>query len=135
MSKFDALLQAGTNGANYDKSTEDIIAKLEAWDASHGIEVADVAPDRVTVKFSKLPDDLTQLGKDIYAFCPDVIDQHFGCMDEMDEMVEMVEMMGDAIKPELAELVDGVDFDDPEFGQVLLRRSLTRSKSVSLWWD
>jgi hypothetical protein len=129
-SKFAQVYEKGTNGINYDLSTDDIVAMLERWDALYSIEISDVDNDRLLVQFASLPDDLSDLAKEIYEFCPDVIDQHFGCMDDM------VEMMGDEeLPPELADLVEGVDFEDENFGEILLQRALKSSKAVALWWD
>ena len=33
------------------------------------------------------------------------------------------------------ELVDGVDFEDEDFGMELLKRSLQTDRLVALWWD
>jgi len=102
------------------------------WDSSYTIDISDVEHDRLIVTFSSIPGDLTGLANEIYEFCPDVIDQHFGCMDEM---VDMFEEHGQELGPELSELIEGVDFNDENFGIILLQRSLKSSKSVALWWD
>ncbi len=132
MSKFAAIKSAGTNGVNYDVGNDDIVNKLEAWDAQYGIEVSEISQDSVKVTFNALPDDVAGLAKEIYEFCPDVIDQGFGVMDEM---VEMMEESGQPLDPAVAELVEGVDFDDDDFGEVLLQRSLSSTRAVTLWWD
>ena len=132
MSKFTVIKEQNTNGANYEITNDDILKKLEHWDSQYGIEISDVAADRVLVTFNSLPTDVEALAKDIYEFCPDVIEQHFGVMDEM---VEMMEETGQELDPELAKLIDGVDFEDENFGEILLQKSLLATKSVGLWWD
>lgn len=132
MSKFDTIKENGTGGPNYDVSTEDVIKKLKQWDSQYGIEISEVSHDQVLVKFSSLPENLESFAKEVYDFCPDVIDQHFGCMDEM---VEMMEETGQEIAPEIAELIEGVDLEDEDFGEVLLQKSIKSTQSVSLWWD
>lgn len=128
--KFEQIRQLQTNGINYDLDTEDIVEKLEQWDTLYGIELSNIEQDSVTVKFDSLPDDFGELAGEIYEFCPDVIDQHFGCMDEM------VEMMGsEGLSPALAELVEGVNFGDENFGEILLQKSLQSTQTVVLWWD
>jgi len=62
----------------------------------------------------------------------EVIDQHFGCMDEM---VEMMKEAGQELAPDLSELVEGVDLENEDFGEFLLQKSLKSTKSVALWWD
>src|SRR5262245_59763350 len=132
MDKYDSLRQAGTNGANYDLDTEDVIAHLQAWDTKYGISLGKVKRDAVMVTFEKLPDDITQLAADVYEFCPDVIDQHFG---SFAEMVEMAEESGEGIPEKVQELIEGVDLTSDDYGIELLRRSLARDKRVALWWD
>lgn len=132
MDKFDTLREVGTDGANYDLNTEAMIAHLKVWDTQYGITVSDVKSDAVVVRFDRLPDDTLPLAGDIYAFCPDTIDQGFGVYKDM---AEDYKAEGDALPEEMAELVKGVDFEDENFGLVLLSRSLSLHKVVALWWD
>ncbi|MEQ8618148.1 MAG: DUF4253 domain-containing protein [Lacipirellulaceae bacterium] len=132
MINTDELKAKATNGDNYEVSNADIIARLEAWDAKYGIETSGITHDRVTVKFESLPDDTRALAEEIYEFCPDTVDQGFGCYDEM---IEMVEEMGQEIPPEALELLEGVDLSEESYGVELLARALKRDKAVALWWD
>lgn len=128
--KFQELYEKHTNGINCDLDTDDIVQRLEQWDAMYSIEISDVEDDGLVVKFASLPDDLSEFAKEIYEFCPDIIDQHFGCMDDMVNITGTAEL-----SPELVELLDGVNFEDENFGEVLLQRSLEQTKQLSLWWD
>jgi len=65
-------------------------------------------------------------------FCPDVIEQGFGCMDDM---LQMAEETGQSISPELMKLLDGIDFSKEDFGLEILQRDLRENKLVRLWWD
>ncbi len=132
MAKFDIIKEQETNGINYDISNEDVLKKLENWDSQYGIEIGDVTNESVIVMFNSLPSDLEPLAKDIYEFCPDVIEQHFGVMDEM---LEMMEETGQELDNETAKLVEGVNFEEENFGMVLLQKSLAATHSVALWWD
>ncbi len=132
MNKFDIIKQQETNGINYEISNEDIIVKLQDWDLQYGIEISDAAHDSVLVTFNSLPMDLESLAKDIYEFCPDIIEQHFGVMDEM---IETMEETGQELDEETARFIEGIDFEDENFGMVLLQRSLAATKTVALWWD
>jgi hypothetical protein len=60
----------------------------------------------------------------------DPIDQHFGCMDDMLDTLGL-----EALPPGLAELMAKVDFENENFGEILLQRSLQQSKTLTLWWD
>ncbi|KGF72230.1 hypothetical protein DO97_11375 [Neosynechococcus sphagnicola sy1] len=132
MDKYQSLREAGTDAANYDLETDDIIARLKLWDTSYGIELSDVTFDAVVVTFKSLPADLTALSAEIYEFCPDTIDQHFGCIADM---IEMAEEVGQEIPADLRQLLEGVDLTDENYGLELLQRSLCNSKTVALWWD
>ena len=50
---------------------------------------------------------LSSLVAEIYEFCPDVIDQNLGCMDDM---VDMMKESGQKLSPEVEKLIEGVDF-------------------------
>jgi hypothetical protein len=132
MDKYQPLRDAGTNGVNFDLDTDDVIAHLRDWDAKYGITLDNVTDDAVLVTFKKLPVDVASLAADIYEFCPDTVDQHFGCFAEM---VELAEETGEDPPPEVLALIEGVDLSDENYGIELLRRSLAKNKSVALWWD
>jgi hypothetical protein len=132
MDKYRALRDAGTNGANFDLDTDGVIERLREWDAKYGITLDDVKYDSTTVTFQTLPDDLAALAGEIHQFCPDTVDQHFGCMAEM---VELAEETGEDVPPDLLELMEGVNLEDEDYGVELLRRSLKKTRSVVLWWD
>lgn len=132
MVNVEELKAKRTNGDNYDVSTEDIIARLQQWDAKYGIETTDIEFDAVTVRFATVPDDTRPLADEIYEFCPDTVDQHYGCFEEM---LDAAEEMGEEIDPAVAELVEGVNFKDEDYGVVLLARALKHDPIVQLWWD
>jgi len=132
MDKYQALRDAGTNGVNFGLDTEGIIKHLKQWDARYGIELAEIAGDRALVRFNRLPEDVSELARDVYAFCPDTIDQHWGCMHEM---VEALEESGEDLPDNIRELIEGVDLADENYGLELLKRSLAKTKTVPLWWD
>ena len=132
MDKFQELTKHGTGGDAGHVDTADLIAQLQTWDRSFGIEISEVGADRVTIQFKEVPSDAGPLAKEIYKICPDTIDQGLGCIDEM---IESLEMMGEEIPADIAKLVDGVDLSDENYGLVLLAKELKRTKSVLLWWD
>lgn len=128
--KFAELRDKHTNGINCGLMTEDIIARLSKWDQAYGLDITAVDTDRVEFVLKRLPDDLDAFVREIYQFCPDTVDQGFGCF---------ADAYGDADAEDLpagvAELIDGVDFDDPEYGLEIMKRSIRRDRKVGLWWD
>ncbi len=131
--KFKEVYEKRTSAPNYDLDTEEIVARLTEWDWRYGVELSEVEPDSLRVTFQNLPsEELPGLAREIYEFCPDVIEQHFGCMDDR---VEIMENQGMTVPLDLAELVEGVDFTEENFGELLLCKSLARERGVTLWWD
>jgi hypothetical protein len=130
--KFAEVYEQRTDGINCGLSTDDIVRVLTDWDTRFGIELSDVAADRLVVRFAKLPADLAPFAREIYEFCPDIVDQGFGCMDDM---VATFEAADREIPAEFRPLVEGIDFEDPDFGLTILQRDLVAKRSITLWWD
>ena len=70
---FAPLVEADTNGDNYDISTEDIIARLKKWQALCTFRISDVDYNTVTLTFDTLPKDVKALIRDAYELCPDLV--------------------------------------------------------------
>jgi hypothetical protein len=132
MDKYQELRTHETEAPNCDLDTEDIINKFKEWDQKYGIDLSDIESDSVTIHFKNLPDDLTLLAQEIYEFCPDTIDQHFGCFGDM---IEILKDRGEEVSEEILELVEGVDLEDDNHGLELLQRTLKKYKLLGLWWD
>ena len=132
MIDIETLKAKQTNGCNYDVSNEDVIARLQEWDAKYGIETSDINGASVLVRFKTVPDDTKPMAAEIYEFCPDTVDQHFGCFVEL---IDGAEEMEQELDPKILELVEGVDMDDENYGLVLLAKALKRDMAVGLWWD
>jgi hypothetical protein len=130
--KFAELYEKHTDGINCGLTTDGLVAVLSEWDERLGIELSDVGHDRVAVSFASLPHDLAAFAREIYALCPDIVDQGFGCMGDM---VEMVEETGRSLPENVRALIDGIDFADESFGLEILQRDLAARRAVALWWD
>ncbi len=129
---FDQIRRAGTNGANYDLGTDDVIERLTRWQSLCVFTITNAKSDAVDIIFSTLPNDMDAFARDLHEFCPDLVDQGTGCVHEL---VELMEEAGQELGPEIKELIDGVDLSDADYGLELLKRELQRSRRVSLWWD
>lgn len=132
MDKYQPLRDRRISAPNVELDTAAIIARLQAWDQRYGIALSDVGGDRVLVQFETLPDDTRELAAEVYDFCPDVIDQHFGCIGEL---VEAAEETGMDLPENIQQLIEGVDLTEENCGLELLARSLKRDQKVPLWWD
>ncbi len=132
MDKFEEIKKQETDGINCNITNEMIIQKLQAWDAAYGVDISDVGHNQLAVRLHNLPDNLEAFAGEVYEFCPDIVDQGFGCMDEM---VEMYEETGQPVPEETKALIEGIDFEDDSFGIKLLARAIEKEKFIKLWWD
>jgi hypothetical protein len=129
---FALIREAGTNAGNYDLDTEDIINHLKQWQSLCSFTVTGAKHDTVDIEFATLPADMDAFAQDLYDFCPDLVDQGTGCMAEM---IESMEEMGEELSPRVQKLIEGVDFEDDNYGVEILRREVQEGMSVQLWWD
>lgn len=83
--QYDILRYECTNGANFNLTTDDIIAKLKAWDATLGLVITSAAHDLVEVRITNAPANWKSFAKEVYAFCPDVVDQGIGSVDALED--------------------------------------------------
>jgi hypothetical protein len=70
---FAPLVEAQTNGDNYDISTEDIITRLKKWQKICSFRISGVDYNQVTLKFDTLPKDIPAFVRDAYDLCPDLV--------------------------------------------------------------
>jgi hypothetical protein len=127
-----AIREAGTAAPNFDLDNEAIINHLAQWQSLCEFNIKSADHDRAEIEFVTLPADMDAFVRDLYEFCPDLVDQGTGCVHEM---VEAMEEMGEDLPPETARLVEGIDLSDENYGLEILKRELAARKSVTLWWD
>jgi hypothetical protein len=85
--QFDILRVARSNALNYDMETEDLVRKLTSWDEAYGITIDKAETDRIHLHLHKLPEPLTPFCEDLYEFCPDIVDQGCGSVDDLEEII------------------------------------------------
>jgi hypothetical protein len=76
--QFEALTLMGTNGANYDRSTADIVAWLRDLERDQPFVLTGAGFDFVEGRFTGAVRDPDALARRVYNFCPDVVDQGTG---------------------------------------------------------
>lgn len=130
--QFAKLRQMETNGANYALDTEDIIARLKAWQSLCSFRIVDAKHDTVVLEFDSLPADLDAFVKDLSEFCPDLIDQGAQCLPDL---IDAQMKKGGPVPAEMESLVEGVDFQNEDFGPEILKRQLQQQRKLTLWWD
>lgn len=72
---YDALRTMSTNGANHGIGTDSIIARLREWDRRYGVTLIGAGDDWVEMELGRAPSDWVALAREVYEFCPDVVDQ------------------------------------------------------------
>ena len=81
--KFEPLYFEGTNAVNYDINTPQIVEKLKLWDSKYGVEIYGASFDLVSGEFKNQPNDIKKFASEMYEFCPDIVDQGVGSLDEL----------------------------------------------------
>ncbi len=74
-SMYDVLVTVGTSGWNYDLSPESVAKRLREWDRRYGLVLVGAGNDWFEAEFMKRPEDMPAFAREVYAFCPDVVDQ------------------------------------------------------------
>lgn len=80
---YDMLRIMGTNGANYDISPDMVIARLKKWDAEFGLVLSGVGFDWLEAQFKRRPANMLEYAKEVYTFCPDVVEQGTGTVEAL----------------------------------------------------
>ena len=86
--KFEPLYFEATNAVNYDMETPDLIEKLKTWDKLYGIEFYGIGVDFLSGEFKTLPKDLKKFSKEMYEFCPDIVDQGVGDIHNLEKAIK-----------------------------------------------
>jgi len=131
--RLDILRVKSTSGGNYDLAPEDVVARLQQWQQLCSFTIVGASHDWTLLEFETLPADLDAFAQEIYAFCPDTIDQHFGCFNDM---AEVMEEAGKELPAHVRQVMESQDWNDPTTaGLAMLKCSLEGDKSLFLWWD
>ncbi len=132
MSQFDDLREHQTAAPSDGPTHDEIVAVVEKWNSEFGVVVSDVGRDRFSIRFNTLPADLDAFAQELYAFCPNIIEQDFGNYEDILESA-------DALPPDyiahVRRMSEGIDFEDPEYPFELLKKSLHETQQVAFMWD
>jgi hypothetical protein len=129
---FAAVREAFTSAPNFEIDNAAIIDRLTQWQSLCSFVVKSAEGDRIEIEFTTLPKDMDAFVRDLYEFCPDLVDQGTGCVHEM---IEMAEEMGEELDPAMTKLIEGIDFNDENYGLEILKREIEQRKDIVLWWD
>jgi hypothetical protein len=87
-SQFDILRLARSDARNGGMDTEDIIRKLEVWHDTCGIDIFQAETDTIELHLLTLPDDVQSFAKEVYGFCPDIVDQGVGSVEALENTIK-----------------------------------------------
>lgn len=79
----DILHIAQTDAVNYGMSNEDLKRRLARWHQAYGIDIWQAETDTIQLRFIRLPPDLQSFAKEVYEFCPDIVDQGVGTQEAL----------------------------------------------------
>ena len=158
---YAAIRLRGTDGANYDVFTDDIVDRLESWRGLCAFRVVGAARDWVAIQFDTLPERICAFAEEVYLFCPDTVDQGAGLAREQDEPERFsraralcpeisdrvrkdegaaMTALGD-MDPAVAEqfralMKSAAAFSTPvDMGVRLLAEEIRATRFLHLWWD
>ena len=64
-----------TDGINYDIDHEKVMAKYAEWNKKYGLKLVGAGQDWLEAEYTHPPADWDAFAAEVYAFCPDVVDQ------------------------------------------------------------
>jgi len=73
--QFDILRVKQTDGINFGLDNNAVITQLKKWHELYPFEIIGADLDWVEAEFIQQPTDMLQFAKEVYKFCPDVVEQ------------------------------------------------------------
>jgi hypothetical protein len=86
-SQFDILRLARSDAINFGMETEDLIQKLQEYDEQFGIDIDHAETDTIEFRLLRKPGDVSGFARDVYEFCPDIVDQGVGTVPALEESI------------------------------------------------
>jgi hypothetical protein len=72
-----------TNGINYDIDNDSIISKLQEWKSKNDFILLGAGMDWLQIQFINQTPDFDEFAKEVYGFCPDIVDQGVGDVEKL----------------------------------------------------
>ena len=83
--QYDIIRVMATDGINYDIDNAMVVKKLKEWEKTCSFEITGAGQDWMEAVFTKQPADMAVFAKQVYTFCPDVVDQGTGTQEGLAE--------------------------------------------------
>lgn len=87
--KYVILKQLEIDAANYDISNDSILSIVKHFDQQYSLELIGAAGDWCEFVIHKEPDNWLNFAKEVYRFCPDVVDQGTGSVEGLAKEMKM----------------------------------------------
>jgi len=81
--KLDILRTSKSDGINYGITNKLVVSKIREWDKLYDVDIWQAESDTIQMKFETLPKDLNAFSKEVYKFCPDIVDQGSGDINDI----------------------------------------------------
>ncbi|MBL8921250.1 MAG: DUF4253 domain-containing protein [Myxococcaceae bacterium] len=85
--QFDILRHAASDAVNFGLGTEDLVKKLAAWDRACRLDIIHAETDTIEFDLKGKLADPAAFAQEVYAFCPDVVDQGVGSEEALAEVI------------------------------------------------
>jgi hypothetical protein len=85
--QYDILRLARTDAVNFGMMTEDLIAWFAAHEDEIEVDILQASTDTIYGRVLRGPEDLDDFVDELYAFCPDIIDQGSGDKNDLRDML------------------------------------------------
>jgi Domain of unknown function (DUF4253) len=72
---FAPVVAMGTTGVNYGITNGMILDRLRAWHARYGLRIVGASREWVEAELVRQPEDMLAFAREVYEFCPDIVDQ------------------------------------------------------------
>ena len=86
--QFDILRVARSDAVNHGMETEELIKKLQEYDDQFGIDIFHAETDTIEFALIRRPENLTVFCRDLYEFCPDIVDQGTGTLARLEQEIK-----------------------------------------------
>src|SRR5262249_12702507 len=83
LDEYGYLDVAGTDGINHGLDHAQVVERYRAWDSAYGLALVGAGQDWLEAAITTPPSDWLAFAKEVYAFCPDVVDQGTNSVDEL----------------------------------------------------
>lgn len=82
-SQFDCIRIAEVSPLNHGLDAEKVVQELTRWNEQVGLDIWRADTDEVQMSLKTLPQDLVGFAKKVEAFCPDIVTQGVGTVDNL----------------------------------------------------